>query len=346
MMGIMLRWLCVAGVQSIRPHSTKLSVQRLKNPVKGLAVASDTLSPVALRYLGDNSTVLSLSVLKRRIFAASANGVVRGPQGFEYKHSSAVWSTLPLQNSLAIGDARGGVHFVDATNATVSSSWPRRLSGWVRAMCIHNNEVYAIGCNEIFSTTSSLDSGPTTECEEPWRRHDILCLVSTHTFVYAGLVDGSLRRWSCAKTIDRRVAHAHAGRVIALLLSAQGQLISVGRDGLVKRWDAELHEQITTFDAKAPISCASSAHGYVVFASNTTLFILEDNSLQLRCTSLLERRVSSLLASTEHPSLPLSDNHDDDSAASLYVVAGFTDGYLALYRYYTSSYAPYRAALN
>lgn len=337
---IIVRWLCLASVQSMRPHTTKLSVRRLRHPIKTLSMASDTLSQVALSYLGDNSTVLALSVLRRFLFTASANGVIRGPQGFEYKHSSAVWYILPLQDSLAIGDARGGVHFVDAANATVLSTWRRRLSGWVRAMCIHNNEVYAVGCNEIFTTASSLDSGTTTEYEEPWRRHDILCLATTHTFLYAGLVDGSLRRWASGGTVDRRVAQAHAGRVIALLLSAQGDIISVGRDGLVKRWDARLHDPITTFDARAAISCASSAHGFVFLALNTTLLVLEDASLQLRCSTRVKRRITSLLASAEQPSLPLSDTLDDKSPANLYVVAGCADGHLALYRYYTSSNAP------
>ena len=116
----------------------------------------------------------------------------------------------------------------------------------------------------------ALDSGATpasadgaARADEPWRRHDILCLAPPPRargdgWLFAGLTDGSLRGWPRAASplrragarrrgrprrarADRARAHrarrAHGGqRVAAALALAGGGLATAGHDGAVRRW--------------------------------------------------------------------------------------------------------------
>lgn len=281
-----------------------------------------------------SSSVLALAAVDQRyVVAGSANGLLRSGHGWHYKHPAPIWSLCARGQEVVLGDGRGGVWTIDAKTGAIVASWPRQLSGWVRASCLDaDGGVLAVGCNLVHSErcTGTFDAGPTTADEEPWRRHDILSIASMDGQLYAGLVDGSLRRWGTDRTLAA-IPRAHGGRVIAIG-AQQGAVTSISRDGCVARWNADLSRKIASFDARATLTAAAFAEDVIIVADEDRNLLVLDDRCRLRRRAQLACRVSSLLATSTPPRLPGRGERPTESREDgLFAVAGFADGSLATY---------------
>ena len=119
------------------------------------------------------------------------------------------------------------------------------LSGWARALTVLNGALVQVACEAAVllrdgAVVRTLDAGPTTSDEEEWRRHDICALGSSSTYLAAGLVDGSLRRWSTEDWAMDVLPNALINRAVG---------VAVFDDGAVVACDAASARRLWTPDA-------------------------------------------------------------------------------------------------
>ena len=115
------------------------------------------------------------------------------------------------------------------------------------------------------------------------------------------------------------VARAHAGRGVFVGVASDDSLVSVSRDGVVRRNDSVVGSYDKT------IVCASCALGFVALGcKDGSVLLLDDESLHLRTSHQSSNvTVTSLLVTSSPPQLTENLSH---ASSSVFVVAGYSDG--------------------
>ena len=121
------------------------------------------------------------------------------------------------------------------------------LSGWARALTVLNGALVQVACEAAVllrdgAVVRTLDAGPTTNEEEEWRRHDICALGSSSTYLAAGLVDGSLRRWSTEDWAMDVLPHALANRAVGVAVFEDGAVVACDAAAVKRFWTSDAAE--------------------------------------------------------------------------------------------------------
>ena len=293
--------------------------------------------------------VLSVAVAPPIIISSSYDGAVK-----IWNHDQSSSSSLSsLQTLTAESDENGAVFSLAATRSTddellvCAGDYSRRIrvfscsqsssrtlwtstqhTGWVRALAIgSSSRLYSIGCNRILGwslDTHNDDDSRVWDSEtaifedvEEVRSHDILCLAHSdpHELLAAGNVDGALRSWSTAGSVDGVEAPfewrskltsgvvdgaarhwiGHDDRVASVAWRDDGSLLSAGYDGFVRAWKVDgtmiAERRVAAGDASGSggraLALAVDDNRVYCGTSDGTLVTLEGDDLALHDDALL-----------------------------------------------------------
>ena len=155
------------------------------------------------------------------------------------------------------------------------------LSGWARALTVLHGALVQVACEAAVlvkdgAVVKALDAGPTTNEEEEWRRHDICALGSSSTYLVAGLVDGSLRRWSTQDWAMDVLPNALANRAVGVAVFDDGAVVACDAAAVKRVWSSDALE----WTAPAKISAFASFEATVaVGLDNGEVWLLDAASL-------------------------------------------------------------------
>jgi WD40 repeat protein len=176
------------------------------------------------------------------------------------------------------------------------------LSGWARALTVLNECLVQVACEAAVVVKDgvvvrTLDAGPSTNEEEEWRRHDICALGSSSTYVVAGLVDGSLRRWSTEDWAMDVLPHALANRAVGVAVCEDGAVVACDAAAVKRFWTSDAVE----WRAPAKIAAFASFEATVaVGLDNGEVWLLDAASLTpLRSVEASEAGVASVAFSSD-----------------------------------------------
>eukprot|EP01062_Namystynia_karyoxenos_P068346 TRINITY_DN6283_c0_g1_i1.p1 TRINITY_DN6283_c0_g1~~TRINITY_DN6283_c0_g1_i1.p1 ORF type:complete len:496 (+),score=158.18 TRINITY_DN6283_c0_g1_i1:79-1566(+) len=201
--------------------------------------------------------VWSLAVLgedgKRMIIAGGDNGAI-------CRWDAKAFAAFPTQYSghsgavTAICPAEGGEvpsFFTASTDKTIRR-WELSTGNckvldtcrdWVRCMVTAGDTLYVGGNDNEVSWYPNVN-GETPGEHTGWPGHLdwVSCLLLNEGALYSGSYDSSIRQWDTASAAAGQPAktvavyRGHTGHVKGVAVTAQGQLISAGRDGTVRLW--------------------------------------------------------------------------------------------------------------
>ena len=230
----------------------------------------------------------------------------------EESSNAPIWSIASAgPKTWLTGDAKGMVRLV--RDGRTAARLENRLSGWVRSIVVSGDSgsggdtAYAVGCNTIsqlklpsLEVIKVLDAGRTSDSEEPWRRHDILCIDEEDGHLVAGLNDGSLRYFKSSVISDER----RGPRVIGAFFASSGGLITADRLGTVRRYDDKKKAETRSVsllnnNGDDRLTCSCVFRGLVVLGTTEGIIVLDDLSLDLRwrgslCSDEIGRKISAL----------------------------------------------------
>jgi WD40 repeat protein len=155
------------------------------------------------------------------------------------------------------------------------------LSGWARALTLVDGALVQVACETAVllrdgAVVRTLDAGPSTNEEEEWRRHDICALGSSSTYLVAGLVDGSLRRWSTQDWAMDVLPNALVNRAVGVSVEEDGAVVACDAAAVKRFWTSDTAE----WRAPAKIAAFASFEGTLaVGLANGEVWLLDATTL-------------------------------------------------------------------